>query len=670
MNHGTGQRVEINIMKKLLKINFKKITIALTVLIYILSLSSSTVNALSASDRKKLYTPFYDAETCSDTLSGSNSSIGAASSFPIRLPLINDAGKLADAIDKYIADNHPSSPMKGLGKYFVQGGMRAGINPLLGVAQARHESGFGIAGVATNGSKNAFGRTATDSQPHVKTNRNWYKWESWEKSLVADAFPASGKTEQPDDWFQYIARRYADKLDNFDAFVNAYAPAFENDTPKYMETVIKFTQEIADSSGGAIDLTQLGSVSASGGTSTSPQTSKPVVIALDPGHGGKVDQYTDTVTKLGDRETANKPESQDVLDVANRVRSQLEQSSGYQVVMLRTGVDDKVTKRERVNKAKEAGASIGVSIHTDTTPIEEVWPQFVGGYRQSGSNKVTFTNTGVAEKSNLYSKMIVEERNKVQFNGTSTVKMVTGQPRSFSQSRGLPSYGDISLVQLWSDSVPWVYNESTAPSGGMSDKQKEEYATGIANGIKKSIQPGSISTDECSNSRSSFSGGDLSETTLAYAWPEWHKAPYIDKKPEYENAVQKAKNDGQYVGGGRYPGVDCGGFVTRLLIDSGFETRYNFGGKMSEGASNVSNGQIKWVKQNWEQINASSTADLKPGDVAINVGRTHTFIYVGKIEGFASDIASASYSTSGRSWRAPMAGKENKFDGIEWYRKK
>lgn len=166
-------------------------------------------------------------------------------------------------------------------------------------------------------------------------------------------------------------------------------------------------------------------------------------------------------------------------------------------------------------------------------------------------------------------------------------------------------------------------------------------------------------------------GGGLADTTLLYAWPQYHEPPYPQKKPEYETAIQTAMSNGQYVGGGQYPGVDCGGWVTRLMIDSGWEPNYNFAGKVSDGAGNVSGGQIQWIQANWDKISVNGTQDLKPGDVAINLGRSHTFAFVGNVPGFDSEIASASYSTTGQSWRAPMAGKEDPLaSNLEWYRKR
>lgn len=159
----------------------------------------------------------------------------------------------------------------------------------------------------------------------------------------------------------------------------------------------------------------------------------------------------------------------------------------------------------------------------------------------------------------------------------------------------------------------------------------------------------------------------LQATVKLYAWPEYHKPGYVTLKPEYGEAVAKAAAAGIYVGGTQYRGVDCGGFVSRVMIDSGYEPSYN----AANGNTTV---QKKWLNENWDNLgNGGSidTATLQPGDVAIKDG--HTFMFAGtNIEGFGvatsgwKGIASASLDE-----RAPMAGLENLTDSdFTWYRKK
>ncbi len=173
------------------------------------------------------------------------------------------------------------------------------------------------------------------------------------------------------------------------------------------------------------------------------------------------------------------------------------------------------------------------------------------------------------------------------------------------------------------------------------------------------------------NCSSSFTGGDLIETLLAYAHPEYTEGQYPlnpAPKPAYLEAATRLEKEGKWVGGGTaeigVAGIDCGGFVSILLTQSGFEPEYNYGLDPSKGASNQQYGQLPWAKANWKFLGnggSINVSDLKPGDVAYSDG--HTFLFVGQVNGFSSQYASASYSESGRTigkypnvyWRPPMA---------------
>lgn len=172
------------------------------------------------------------------------------------------------------------------------------------------------------------------------------------------------------------------------------------------------------------------------------------------------------------------------------------------------------------------------------------------------------------------------------------------------------------------------------------------------------IKPGAYqaSGDTCGNSAGV--NGDLQATTLQYAWPEFKGKGYTTRKKEYADAISTAASKGMYLGGCN--GVDCGAFVTRLLIDSGFDTGYNHSGKGGPTGT-----QEAWAKKNWESLgNNIDAANLKPGDVAFSPG--HTFIFVGDIPGFGAKIASASLCS-----RAPMAGWEKiTASNTRWYRKR
>lgn len=166
--------------------------------------------------------------------------------------------------------------------------------------------------------------------------------------------------------------------------------------------------------------------------------------------------------------------------------------------------------------------------------------------------------------------------------------------------------------------------------------------------------------------------GNLPKTLLAYAWPEYRgEYPYTiperrEPTPGWRNVINTYPALGRYIGGTDYPGIDCGGFVTNLVVDSGFDPNYNYRSIMAEGAGNTIS-QQRWLDANWVNLGKGGSFDvatLKQGDVAIN--STHTFIYVGDVPGFASKIASASWDL-----RAPMADTaQNAADpDFTWYRK-
>lgn len=157
-------------------------------------------------------------------------------------------------------------------------------------------------------------------------------------------------------------------------------------------------------------------------------------------------------------------------------------------------------------------------------------------------------------------------------------------------------------------------------------------------------------------------GQGLIKTVQGYAWPEY-KGNTIIATDAYKSAVQAALGQGRYVGGISYPGIDCGGFVTTLMIDSGFDKTYNHSGLISQGAG-YTNIQEAWLQQNWKKISDDDATDRQPGDVAIS--DSHTYVFVGP-DAFANHkpIASASLDE-----RAPMQGNESVAGGgFRWYRK-
>jgi len=185
----------------------------------------------------------------------------------------------------------------------------------------------------------------------------------------------------------------------------------------------------------------------------------------------------------------------------------------------------------------------------------------------------------------------------------------------------------------------------------------------VDNTVDKTAEnPNNNATTGAESCLPGIGGGDLIKTVQAYAWPTY-KGLTTDATDAYTNAVQRAIGQRRYVGGISYPGIDCGGFVTTLIIDSGFDKSYNHSGLIAKGAG-YTGIQESWLKQNWKQISSTDATDRQPGDVAIN--DTHTYIFVGPTA-FPNHapIASASLDE-----RAPMQGSESVAStSFRWYRK-
>ena len=178
--------------------------------------------------------------------------------------------------------------------------------------------------------------------------------------------------------------------------------------------------------------------------------------------------------------------------------------------------------------------------------------------------------------------------------------------------------------------------------------------------------------------------GALEEYVRKYVWPEYRKVEgqnYTNRMPDYADAVNERKLAGKFVGGDvdGVAGIDCGGFVTTIMQESGYDTNYNGCG------SNVAT-QEYWIREgdgaaNWEWLNPNEESmdagDLQLGDVAFVgdytggciAGGDHTFMFIGNLDGYETNIASASYTAPGNTnGRAPMSGYES-VSGVRWYRK-
>ncbi len=196
---------------------------------------------------------------------------------------------------------------------------------------------------------------------------------------------------------------------------------------------------------------------------------------------------------------------------------------------------------------------------------------------------------------------------------------------------------------------------------------------------------------------------DLKDAIVTYAWPEYinprcgTQCAILATTPKdaYAAAIKVAAAAGGYVG---YNGIDCGGFVTRAMIDSKTDPGYNprkgnTAGQiiyLREEAAKPDGKYIRLTQGSGTDgvTKGAGTVGLQFGDIAIRNGVNsdgsrygHTFIFTGHFDyldpatgdpkQWSENAASASGSGNVLSGgdRAPMAGKEaGDADIFEWYR--
>jgi N-acetylmuramoyl-L-alanine amidase len=390
----------------------------------------------------------------------------------------------------------------------------------------------------------------------------------------------------------------------------------------------------------------------------SPSASGKVVV-LDPGHS--VDKkVVDAATGLNDVDSSNTAtgERQAVWDVAQKAKTKLE-ADGYKVILTKSAEDQYAGMRDRAKVADQAKADIAVSIHGDPGLADDgqIYVQKNGLFRGSGDNKTVFNNSDLADKSQKYAALFKTDRER---NGGGNVVI---KDNSFD-GRDPIEPGNIPLVMLFSKSTPWVYNESKMPF------DHNKYAAGIVEGIEKSIgratatgAPSGAVDATCPDSASAAGSGDAIATAFNFAYPDGRKT--LTMKATYATAIKAAQRRHEYVGGTKYPGIDCGGFITRIMRDSGADKDYNaYQGPTSQQQKYMDDHPEKYQKIG-PVIN---TGKLQPGDIAIT--DNHTYMYVGPESShpsFKGNAASASWDDY-----APTANNtyfaDTHSQPFDWYR--
>ena len=248
-------------------------------------------------------------------------------------------------------------------------------------------------------------------------------------------------------------------------------------------------------------------------TSTQPSAPAPVctakrpVVVLDPGHSGgpNFDSTAEVdgprpVTALGITFHPVDIDHSGIMSIDNggapgervtmwqaalRIQKVL-RSAGYIADLTKSSANENVGLLERVREAIDDHATIAVSLHYsggipfgDANAHFGVTPQQVGRYRTNISNgdTIRFTNARVAAESQRDAKIIQRAR-AAAGDGVDVAPL----DASFPKSRGLPAYGNISIVQVVDQRFPWIYNED-----GDIGFNFHSYTTGIANGIERAV---------------------------------------------------------------------------------------------------------------------------------------------------------------------------------------
>ena len=167
---------------------------------------------------------------------------------------------------------------------------------------------------------------------------------------------------------------------------------------------------------------------------------------------------------------------------------------------------------------------------------------------------------------------------------------------------------------------------------------------------------------------STTSEGDvnaLQEAVLQYSHHDYQSGRE-DPVPAYADLMRERAANGFYTGGAGanngIPGIDCGAWVSTMMVVSGWDPDYNYGTEIGRGAGNTEY-QLKYLQESpiWEDITSGAsdgTIKLKAGDVIIyhNGGvHGHTLFVAfdendNESHGYTSEATSASYQT-----RAPGA---------------
>lgn len=636
---------------------------------------------------------YYDIESCETAASVSGASEGGPLSG-VKFPEVSDKKMLADAINSYIKKGWPRSPLVDWGDKYVLYGEKYNVNPLIAVVISQVEYQFGTArtDLVGKGGPGQYNYWAVTHNSNSSTRFGQY--DSIDQAMEAHFKLLSGDL-------------YIGPPSNFTTvkqIMNRYAPSFENNTAGYIDTIIKGMKKIVE--GGGVTA-ESGAAAADTTESTTSTCECSTAKSDEPGATKAISNelLSDLANVHGGNTTISVKSIDGSIDADTKGNVQMPTRSSYKIYTAyatlraieagRISWGTTIWSGKNVEETMEAmivssDNDAAAALRTDSrigtaSAVTNILQGSVGLSKKTvmGSGSAgDASGTNSKSTANDFTKFLVQLEKK-KLDGVkkddsyekllSFMKVATTDGSSARAGIAAGANGAVVADKPgWagagadsaSNDVGIVYlKDKPYAVAILSDKPNQwEGVAKIAESIN-SAMGGAAGDSTCG---SSAAVGDFPSTIQSYAWPEYHAAPFHERKPAYAEAVKKAIAQRKYVGGSvaGVAGIDCGGFVTLAMINSGYEPNYNAKGK---GGNTIY--QKQWLDENWKKVTISSTQDLEPGDVAMST--SHTFMHIGEIEGFDSVFASASYSTSGNG-RAPMSGQGDAMTPGKWiwYRKK
>ncbi len=399
------------------------------------------------------------------------------------------------------------------------------------------------------------------------------------------------------------------------------------------------------------------------GENTCSATGNGDTIVLDPGHSPPTPENDrDSKTGLYDFDYANQPEMNNAFTAATKIAEKLE-AKGYDVVVTKKSVNDTFNLSERAKKINATHGALVFTMHSNQDGVNDLmYPDDQSKRSPKGSARKDGTDGLVYPEVAAPSKAFAEKMAPIIATGIS--KHYIAQSFNQAYPGGIVGNGKNvgnTPVQSILTSIPQVYSEveeSVLPSSDFIDAATKAIEAavpasgGSAPAATSSPAPSPDSDSSCAPTGSIEAAV---QKALEYSWSDGRKG--LEMKPSYKEAVEAAQAKKEYVGGYRYPGIDCGGFITLVMRNSGADPNYN------PKKSNTI-GQKAYLKSSQKYENLGDLTDvskLQPGDIAVN--DSHTYMYVGSQPDFHGNSASASLDGY-----APTANSA--YFGFTWFRLK